>query len=315
MKKLNLFILIIVIFTVYELNSLTLILKRVALINNPIIKIADLVDRYDGEISDYQNIENIIIAELPYQNRMMNISSMAVMNKIKLLNPNLDITISSTITAVRWEERNLSRDRIEKEATDFLTMYYSLSPEAEITYTSIPTINIPSENVILSYEMSRTTQNTNYVRLDIKVLYEGNIINVFNVLARVQEQIYVLQANRSIRKGQQIENKDFIRVLITANPNNSFISVINENDDLVANNFISNGSYLRNKDIIDAPYIQRNSMVTVFIRSSSMNLSYEALSRTDGWLGDRIMLQNPDSMQNFYAVVIDKNKVLINLEN
>ena len=316
MKKLNFLILLLImlLFSI-QLNALTLQLKRVVKINEEIITVNDLVESWDGKHTDYLKIQKIVIDELPYERRIMNIQSNFVTQRIKLFNPEVEVNIPSTITAVRWNEVNLNNETIKREAVNFLTQYYSLSDNSSISFMNMPRVSIPSENITLSFSKNRTTENTNYIRLDGKVFYKGELINVFNLLAKVEEVKLVYQANRSIRKGQKIVLNDFIKVSIPANPNNAYLHDFDDSKDFIANNFISKGSYLKNTDIVSPPFVQRNDLVTVLIQSVSMQLSYQAISRANGWLGDRIMLQNPDSKQTFYAEVIDKNKVLINLED
>ncbi|MCL2063031.1 MAG: flagellar basal body P-ring formation chaperone FlgA [Candidatus Cloacimonetes bacterium] len=315
MKKIIFTIFILFVFTLCNLYSLSLQLKRVATINDETIRVYDLIESWEGEPADLLKIQNILVAELPYQRRMMNIPSNTVARKIRLQYPDIELSIPSIITAVRWEDVILGENRIKLEAESYLRDYFTLSNNAEISFNNLPRINIPSDLVELSFEMSRTTENTNYIRLDGRAILNGQTINVFNVLARVQDQQFVYQANKTIRKGQKISSNDFEKVMVAVNLNNSFLAEIDENDDIIANNLISRGSYLRTTDVVNAPYVERNGLVSVLIRGTSMQLNYEAISRADGWLGDRIMLQNPDSRQTFYAVVVDKNKVLISLED
>jgi flagella basal body P-ring formation protein FlgA len=284
------------------------------MISNEEIRLKDLVESYEGCSSDLLKIQNIVIERLPYQRRMMNIQSNNIVQKVRLYSPCVTVNIPSVIVSVRWAEVTLDNERLQREASEFLTRHYNLGDSAEISFMNVPRVTIPSENVILSFEMSRTTENTNFIRLDGRIFHEGEIINSFNLTTRVQERRYVLQANRSIRRGQAISPNDFIRVSIAVNPNNAFVMNL-DNDDLIANNFISKGSYLRNSDIVGSPFVQANDLVTVLIQSAAMQLSYQAVSRANGWLGDRIMLQNPDSRQTFYAQVVDRNTVLINLED
>ena len=298
-----------------ESKPLSIKLKRTALISDEKIAVSDLLELWEGELDDLLKIKNIIIDILPYQKRMINISSSKVLNKIKSHHPDLKIMISDIITAVRWEEYLLKEDLIKKEAVEFLKGYYPLSENAEFTFTNVPKIHIPSDDIILSFKHNRTTENTNFIRLDGFVYFDGEIINVFNILCKIQDKQYVFQANKSIRKGQKISSSDFLKVMVAISPNSSYIMEIDESTETVANNFIPKGAYLKNSDVKTAPHVYRNDLVNVLIRSTSMFLSYEAIARTDGWIGDRIMLQNPDSKKDFYALVIDKNKVLISLED
>ena len=192
---------------------------------------------------------------------------------------------------------------------------YNLSPAATMTFQNVPSIVIPAENIILSFETSRSTANTQYTKLTGKIEYKRNIVSVFSLNVKIEDTQTVYQANRSIKKGEQICLSDLTQTEAKINPINILLTDLDDTDHYIANNFISKGSYLRNTDIVSTPDIKSNDTVTVLVQTKSMLMSYQAISRGNGWLGDRIMLQNPDSKQIFYAEVIDKNKVKINLED
>jgi flagella basal body P-ring formation protein FlgA len=313
-KKLLLsFVLLIFVFA--QLSSLTLQLKRVATINQEDIRLKDLIESWEGDHNDLMKIQNIVVAELPYKQRMKNIPSNVIMQQIRLHYQSIQVSIPSTISAVRWDELTLSTERLQREASDFLTWYYNLGESSMISFMNNPRVQIPSEDVVLHFEMNRATENVNFVRLDGRVLHNGDMVNSFNLTARVQEMKTVLQANRSIRRGQRVNLNDFISVSIPVNPNNAFKTEFEVSSDLVASNFIAKGAYLRYTDVVGSPFVQANDLVTVIVQSAAMRLSYQALARANGWLGDRIMLQNTDSRQTFFAQVIDINTVLINLED
>jgi flagella basal body P-ring formation protein FlgA len=300
-------------------HALSLKLKNVAKINNEVIKVSDLVERYDGKDSDYALVKNIVIDRLPYEKRMLNIKSNDIHSKIVSQVKEIPLTVSKNLVAVRWEELQLSRERISRDATNFLRDLYSLSPEAEIDFQNMPRLAVPSENVTLSFEKNRFVANSNVVRIDGKVAHQGKTTQVFHLLVKISENRNVYQANRSIKKGEPICVSDFSVVSANVNPV-GIITTLQSLETLqagghIANGFIAKGSILKSSDIVSAPLIRRNETVTVLVQGSNMRLSYDAISRADGWKGQRIMLQNPESKQNFHAVVYDRNKVIINLED
>jgi flagella basal body P-ring formation protein FlgA len=307
------------------MNALSLQLKRVANIHSENIKVTDLVESYSGEQADYLKIKDIVVYVLPFEKRMINIQSNIVTRAIKQHQPTLEVIIPSTITAVRWEKKTLNEEVIKQEAQAFLEKEYSLSPKAKISFMNVPRVIVPNENVTLSYEVNRATENTNYLRLvgtvclhTDKPISSGELrspLSTFSLLVKIEDEQWVYQASRSIKKGETINPNDFLKVSVFINPVNVLLAELKYDDDLLANNFISKGSYLKKTDIISTPLVQINDLVTVLIKSGAVQLNYQAISRANGWTGDKIMLQNPDSKQMFYAEVIDKNKVLINLED
>ena len=320
MKKTILLTIIISILYICNVNAISLQLKRIVHINNTFIYLDDLVESWDGEQADYDRIKNIVIDELSYQRRMLNIKSEKVHQLIKQKCPDLEFSISNMLIAVRWKDFLLCPERIATETSLLITEFFDLSEESTITLTNIPRINVPSSDVQLSLEICRNSVKTNYVRVNGKIFFNNEQIQIFSLLVQVQDQRYVYQANRSIRKGEIIDVNDFSIEMVTANISigNSYLpidDIILQQNDAVATTFIGKGSYLKSSDIVTTPFIQRNDSVTVIIKSATVNLSYEAVSKADGWLGDRIMLQNPESKQTFFAVVVDKNKVLIDLED
>jgi flagella basal body P-ring formation protein FlgA len=311
MKKIIIFFTLIVL--VLNLNSLTLRFKNVALINSEDIRLRDLVESYQGENDDYELIQNLVVENLTYNRRMLNVKSNDIMEKIRFHYPVLSVRAVSSVIAVRWEEMTLDSGRIQKEASDFLRRHYTLSSEAEINITNIPRVPIPNQNVSIRFEKSNFSENSNIIRLDGNVFHQNDVISAFHILARITDTQYVFQSNRSIRKGESISSSDFIRVRLAVSPNNPFLTIFDDSAELIASRFIAKGANIRNTDVETAPFVRRNELVNVIVRSSTMQLNYQATSRANGWLGDRIMLENPDSRQTFHARVIDRNTVLIEL--
>ena len=315
MKLRNILILMICVFTVTQICALNLKLKNVARINNGTIRLQDLVESHDGDSAIYQRIRNTVIDQLPYDKRMINLKSNEIADKIRQNHPNTEFTLSSNLVAVRWEEIFLSADIVQKEAINFVRRYYRLGENADITILNIPRLAIPNDNITLSFEKSKFSENTNMIRLNGQVLSQNNVINVFHVLAKIEVSQDVFQANRSIKKGEKLTKSDFMTVKMNINPNSNFSLKLDENDEMIASRFISKGSILKNTDIQRAPAVKRNEVVTVVIRGNAMQINYEALSRADGWIGDRILMQNLESRQTFRAEVIDKNTVLVTIDN
>ena len=92
----------ILLFISFHLNANTLQIKRVARINSEVIMVKDLLESFDGDEHILQDIEHIAVAVLPFEKRMINISSNVVQQKIQAQFHHLNIRIPSTICAVRW---------------------------------------------------------------------------------------------------------------------------------------------------------------------------------------------------------------------
>jgi|GEM_PF-2458742 len=313
----NYLILVLCVIFSTQLVALNLKLKNVAKVNGGIVKLHDLVESFEGDSASYQKIKNTVIENLPFDKRMLNVKSVDVTEIIRKNHPNLQFKVSSNVVAVRWEELHLSNEIIQKEASIFVKKYYSLGEDAKVTILNIPKIYIPTENIKLIFEKSKFSDNSSMVRLDGKVISQNNVINVFNVLAKIEQQQFAYQANKSIKKGERIDDNDFIKIIVNVNMNHNYaqnLSELIEISDLVASRFIPKGSILRTTDVLTAPDVNRNDIVVVMVKSSSMQISYTALARADGWIGDKILMQNLESKQTFQAEVIDKNKVLVEIE-
>jgi len=305
------FIILFIMFVSAGVNAIDIKLKNVYKTNKEQIRLCDLVEKVEGEDELYQQIKNIVIETLPYDRRLVNIKSNDVLKKVKQAYPRVEVAIANTVTAVRWEETFLDSDILLREARAFLTKHFSLGKDAEVSLASIPRIPVPNQNVKLSFEENKYSQNSNLVRLDGKVYSQNKVIYVFNVQARIQEKREIYQAKRSIRKGERITTDDFITVLQAVNPNSVYLLSFNNQQEYIANNFIGKGAILKKTDINTSPYVTKNEMVTVLLQNDTMQLSYQAIAKANGWFGDRIMLQNPESRQDFTGEVIDQNTVLV----
>jgi len=309
MKKLLLMtILLCILSSAYSLN---IKLKNAYKTHKEQIRLCDIVSSHEGDSAVYQQIQNLAIDSLPYAQRLKNLSSKDVLQKIKSAYPRIDVSIADNIVAIRWEETFLDSEIVHREAKSFLIRHLSLSKDAEITLASVPKIPVPNQNVKLTFEESRHSQNSNMVRLDGKVYSANKLIYVFNIQARVSEQCEVFQAKRSIKKGEIISPDDFIAVRQAINPNGVYLTSLAQTSEYIANNFIGKGAFLRKNDITTSPEVRKNDLVNVLVQSDTMQLSYQAISKVNGWIGDRITLQNPESKQDFSGLVIEKNTVLV----
>jgi len=311
----KLFFFISTLLLVLHLNANTITLKKVANITNEIVMVSDLTESFKGNQADFEDIKNIVVSVLPFEKRMINIPANLVLQKINAQYPKLNIKIPSTVVAVRWNELKLNEEIVKKEIGSFLIREFNLSNEAKFTFQKVPVITIPNENVQLSFEIARSTIITQYTKVSGKVEYGRNLLGVFSVDVRIEDNRKVYQANRSIKKSEVINLDDFTIVQVNVNPINLLKAELSSEDTYIAKNFISKGSFLKTTDIEPIPDIKSNNTVTVLVQTNSMLLTYQAISKTNGRLGDKIMLQNPDSKKIFYAEVIDKNKVHINLED
>jgi len=307
----RLFLILFIMFVTAGVDAIEIKLKNVYKTNKEQIRLCDLVDKIEGEDAVYQQIKNVVIETLPYDRRLVNIKSNDVLKKVKQAFPRIDVTISNTVTAVRWEETFLSRDILLREAKSFLVRHYSLSSSAEVSLASIPRIPVPNQNVKLTFEENKYSQSGNMMRLDGKVYSENKVIYVFNVQARVQEKREIFQAKRSIQKGEKVTTDDFLIVVQAVNPNGIYLLSFSNEQEYIANNFIGKGAIIKKTDINTSPYVTKNEMVTVLMQNDTMQLSYQAIAKANGWFGDRIMLQNPESHQDFAGEVIDQNTVLV----
>jgi len=308
MKKLYLVFIIICLLT--NAFALNLKLKNLYMTKKEQIRLSDIVASYDDDIA-YQQIQNTVIDNLPYTQRMKNITSKEVTQKLKSAHPRVSVSITDNIVALRWEENFLDNDTIQREVKSFLMRHLSLGRDAEVTLANTPKIPVPNQNVKLTFEENKYSQGSNTVRLDGKVYSANKLIYVFNVQAKVSEQREVYQAKRSIKKGELVNPEDFLPVKQSINPSGAFLLSLDNENEYIANNFIGKGAILKKTDITTSPEVRKNDLVTVLVQSDTMQLSYQAISKGNGWLGDRVTMHNPESKQDFSAEVIEKNTVLV----
>jgi flagella basal body P-ring formation protein FlgA len=300
---------------IMQLFTISLKLKTSLMINNELIRVHDLVLSYEGNENDYEQIKNVIVHKMKHSQRLLNIKSSHVLEVLNNQRPSINVEISNNVVSVKWDETILGEDIIKSKAVDYVKKYYSLSADAKVVVLNIPKIMIPKNNVNIEFEVNKFQQNSNYTRLDGKVLYLDDIVSVFNVLVKIEEKVSTYQASRSIKKGEKINRDDFILVNISTGNINVFVENLDDLGEMIASTFISKGSILKKESIKSAPFVKRNELVNVLVESSSMSLVYQAISKEDGWQQNYIILANPESKQEFVARVIEKNKVIILLED
>ncbi|MCL1826673.1 MAG: flagellar basal body P-ring formation chaperone FlgA [Candidatus Cloacimonetes bacterium] len=308
-------IVILLLLVAVQVNAITLNLKKVVKVTNEMVMVKHLVDSFEGYAEDYSEIEYIVIDTLPFEQRMANLASRDIQEKIIAQYPQIDVRIPSSIVAVRWAETKLDAEELKAEAEAFLRIGYDLSDEAVITFQNIPSVTVPDNKIRLSFETARTPDNSKYTKVICRAENNQNFVHIFSFNVQIEDFQTVYKAKRSIKKDEVIDLNDFTQVQARVNPVNMLISEISITDNLIAKRFITKDAILQKSDVAPLPDVKTNEDVTVVVQTNSMQMSYQALSKVNGWLGDRVMVQNPDSKKIFYAEVIDKNKVKIDLED
>jgi flagella basal body P-ring formation protein FlgA len=145
---------------------------------------------------------------------------------------------------------------------------------------------------------------------NVTVYENGKVTQQIPVLAEVLLAKPAILAAGNINRGQTIERDDLVAEEQIFDHADEMTSL--SMDQLVgqqAKRLIRKGSLIRSRDVESVPLIQRNDLVTVWVRWDSLVVKSSARAMESGCLGDVIPLRNEASRETFTARIVGQKKV------
>lgn len=86
---------------------------------------------------------------------------------------------------------------------------------------------------------------------------------------------------------------DLQKTIIKDLRNNKYQISLEDILNSVAQNYCPKGKIINASDLREQPLVRKDQMVKVNIISNSFQLSYEAIAKTNAWLGEQVDLAKP----------------------
>lgn len=304
----------VIVFLLFNFLSATEIrLKpRVNIKSNKVI-LADVVKSHNLAKSEYEELKSIIIKEMDKDEYFVNVSASLLKNKIKYI-AEKEVDIIGGICSVRRYSGLISEDEIKKQARNFLQQKYPNEKNIQLTFFSIPKIKRLEDDYSVTFASNSKFNRAGNIILDGRINFteQKSIKFKMNVRVEVMKKVAVLQTSKN--RNEIIDNDDIKMLLLSVQEMNTVITDPKKAIGKLAKRYLSPNTILKNQYLKEQPAVQRGEKVDVEVVVGPVLLSYQAISREEGYIGEEIICQNPDSREKFLAKVIGENRLQIKLE-
>ena len=148
----------------------------------------------------------------------------------------------------------------------------------------------------------------------VSVYVNDKFVESFNAPVVVKAYQDVLVASRFINIGQQINASAVtVKRLEISNKLGYQLSPDSLGKEILAKKAFREGEIVDKRFVKQRPEIVRNSSVTVFFNTNNLTISTEAISLSDGTIGDTVCLMNKNYNRTYKGKVIGENKVLVKI--
>lgn len=292
------------------LFSLEMLLKSKAEIEGNVVYLGDIVFSHNLDKVLYDELSKIQIRTISEDNAFSNISSKTVMHELKNYT-NADIQVNGSLCSVRRKNQLIPSDSIKKSAKEFVMSNLPKEKNVQVTFFSIPKIKKPKNNYEILFDSNSRFNHSGNIILNGQVWSDQKTVSKFRINVRITVERNVVVLNKNKERNEEITNSD---VTVKSLPVNNFLSVISEKEEVVgkiASRYISRGTILEKKYLKEKPAVKRGDEVNIEVMVGPIIISYRAISKEDGFIGEQIQCQNPESKERFLAEIIGNKQLQI----
>lgn len=150
------------------------------------------------------------------------------------------------------------------------------------------------------------------VALNVTVYEKGKVLQVLNVLADVALRMPIVEAIRPINRGETLSDQNVaVRDMLIEEIDDIGITELASVLGQRARRYIPQGRPVERKAIESVPLVERNDLVTVWVRRGNAVIKATATARSSGTYGEVIELRRGISRETFTGVVIGPKTVEI----
>lgn len=202
---------------------------------------------------------------------------------------------------------------ISNQVVDMYKKYTDAQLSVEVVALPFKDLDLPNGNVSFVIKPSMDK----FMARDLeKVLVYVNdkFVKTFNAPVVVKAYENVLVASRFINIGQRItSNIVTVKKLEVSNTIGYQLKPEFMNKEIIAKKAFREGEVIDKRFIKFKPDVLRNSSVKVFFNTNNLTVATEAISLSDGTIGEDICLMNKNYNRVYTGKVIGENKVLVKL--
>lgn len=296
-----------------SLTAKTYRLKSSVIINTSSIYLSDIIDEHAMSEKEKAAFQQIKISDFNSSQKFVNLKSEWIESFLKEKQYE-DIQLSGQLVSVYFKQKMIDEQQIKELILSFLSEKLTDYNDINIEFVKIPLIYIQEDLYDLSVNDIDLHENSANIILTINCSVMGKKTESYTAHVKLFKTYEVYQLKNSKKMSESYYISDLQKTIIKDLRNNKYQISLEDILNSVAQNYCPKGKIINASDLREQPLVRKDQMVKVNIISNSFQLSYEAIAKTNAWLGEQVTLQNPENKKFFNARVIAKNTVEINLE-
>lgn len=281
------------------------------IVPGPKIRLSDL-----GSIRNPSSVEscNLMIdlgpAPYPGQVRVFSRDYLGLILKQKGFNQNLDIRMGKQVE-VRVESTCITAEQVKAAIEKVIPRSDPFIIKQWIEFRNVPaeTWLSKGEWQIKASPLGDLPQVGPAV---FRVTFmKDNEQKTINVSGRIKALGMVYQANRDIRRHSLINESDFKLVETELTNDQELIGKLPQR--IRSTKLIKEGEILEKDHFQPLPLVIKENFVNVIVKGGNIAVKMIGIAAKDGWLGDQILIINPNSKKKFKGRVIGENLAEVTL--
>ncbi len=281
-------------------------------IENPVVTLDMITNNYSGSDSLYQQIRNITVVDLPYQERFRNLYEVDI-RKVIPKSLRKEINIQGGFCVVRWKKQTLDQNRVYKAAREYVSRNYPDADSLHVEIGDLPDMDTPPDGYTLQVEFPDGIRKMGNIRMIGTVYYNNELVNrfTFPLYIGVYRDGYRLTSLK--RRGEGFHEGDFTKISINISEEGNAITDSLELQTRIAARYLPAGTVLTESNTRPIPDIHRGDRVSVLVNSGSIMLETVAIAKDTAYIGESIICEDPSTGRRYRAITSGKRQAIINL--
>ena len=305
-------------------SILTWSLANVGAYNTPVLEIADRVTVPGPKIylSDLGSIQtpdqgerlNLMVdlgpAPYPGQVRVFSREYLGLILKQKGFKENLTLRMGKQVE-IRVESTCVTAAQVEAAIEKVLPRNGAFIIKRWIEFR-----NVPAETWLSKGEWQIKASPLGEIPQVGPVLFrvtltKANELKTINVSGKIRALGRAYQSTRNIKRHSLINETDFKLVETELTNGQEVLERLPQ--EIRSTKLIKEGEVLKKSDFQTLPLVIKGDFVNVIVKDGNIAVKITGIAEKDGWLGDRILIINPNSKKKFQGRVLGRNMVEVTL--
>lgn len=241
--------------------------------------------------------------------RVLSRDYLGLILKQKGFNANIEIRMGKQVE-IRVESTCITGDQVAA------AIHQALPSDNRLSERWLELRNLPAETWLSKGEWQINVSPLGEIPRVGTILFrvtfaKGNELKTINVSGKIRARGWVYQAVRDLKRHSQLNEGDFRLVEIELASGREFLGRLPQ--DIRSTNLIREGTILETDYFQPLPLVTKQNFVNVMVKGGNVAIKMTGIAAKDGWLGDQILIINPDSKKKFQGRVIGQNLVEVNL--